>query len=56
MFYEEGRFSAGGTLHLACRQAYFERADVRAPLLLFSPALDEAERAELERALATDPT
>jgi hypothetical protein len=50
VYFEEGRFSPGGFLHLACRNAYFERPDVLAPLLHFSPALDEAARGELIQA------
>jgi poly(ADP-ribose) polymerase-like protein len=53
VFWEEGRSTAGGFLHLACRREYFERDElepVLAPLLHFSPALDEAERADLVRA------
>jgi hypothetical protein len=55
VFYEEGRFSPGGFLHLACRQAYFENHDVLAPVLHFSPDLEAGERAELTRAFGTDP-
>jgi hypothetical protein len=51
VYFEEGRFSPGGFVHLTCRGEYFENADVRAPLLHFSPNLDEAARAELEHAL-----
>ena len=50
VFFEEGRFSPGGFIHLACRTAYFEGHDVREPLLHFSPDLDDAEREELARA------
>jgi hypothetical protein len=50
VFYEEGRFSAGGCVHLDCRKAYFEREDVLEPVLHFSPDLVEAERADLVRA------
>jgi hypothetical protein len=50
VFYEEGRFSPGGCVHLDCRQPYFERDDVMAQVLHFSRDLDDAERAELARA------
>ena len=50
VFYEEGRFNPAGFVHLACRAAYFEGADILAPLLHFSPDLSEEERAELVRA------
>jgi hypothetical protein len=53
VFHDEGTPSPGGFIHLACRQAYFETADIAAPLLHFSGALadDEREalRMELER-------
>ena len=50
VFYEEGRFSPGGFVHLDCRMAYFETDDVLAQVLHFSPDLSDDERAELERA------
>jgi hypothetical protein len=56
VFYEEGRFAPGGYLHLGCRSAYFETAEVLEPVLRFSPALSEADRAELIRAFDTEPT
>jgi Poly(ADP-ribose) polymerase and DNA-Ligase Zn-finger region len=52
VFYEEGRFNPSGYVHLACRAAYFEGADILAPLLHFSPDLGDEERAEVERACA----
>lgn len=47
VFHEEGNFSPGGFLHLACRQAYFETGDILEQLLHFSPALPEEEREAL---------
>ena len=41
-------------MHLSCRTAYFETDDVLKPVLRFSPALSETERAELIRAFNTD--
>ncbi len=55
VFFEEGRFTAGGFVHLGCRRAYFERDDVLEQVLHFSPALDDGERADLRRACAADP-
>ena len=52
VFHEEGTFSPGGFIHLACREAYFETADMLEQLLHFSPALSVEERAELQAALA----
>jgi len=51
-FYEEGRFSPGGVIHLGCRKAYFETDDILDRLLRFSPALTDAERGELRQACA----
>jgi hypothetical protein len=42
-------------VHLDCREAYFERSDILAPLLHFSPDLDDEERAELTRACGGNP-
>lgn len=50
VFYDEGRFSPGGFVHLECRQAYFETGDILDQLLQFSPALSEGEREELKLA------
>src|SRR5258705_1374798 len=50
VFYEEGRFSPAGFVHLACRKAYFESGDILEPLLHFSPDLNDEERGELTRA------
>jgi poly(ADP-ribose) polymerase-like protein len=52
VFYEEGRFSPGGFVHLACRVAYFETGNILDPLLHFSPDLSDEDRAELARAWA----
>ena len=49
-FYEEGRFSPGGFVHMTCRKAYFETDDLAERLLRFSPALTEEERDEVRRA------
>jgi hypothetical protein len=54
VFYEEGRFSPGGYLHLTCRKVYFETDEVLDQLLHFSPALGDAEREELIRAVDTE--
>ncbi len=50
VFYEEGRFSPGGFVHLDCRKAYFETDDVLDQVLHFSTALTDGEREELRRA------
>jgi hypothetical protein len=51
VFHEEGVFSPGGFIHIACRQPYFETTDVLEQVLHFSPALSAEDRAELEAAL-----
>ena len=56
VFYEEGRFSPGGFVHLDCRKAYFETNDVLDQVLHFSSALSEGEREELRRACGTSPS
>jgi hypothetical protein len=48
-FWEEGRFSAAGYLHLDCRKPYFETDAVLDRLLHFSPELGDADREELTR-------
>lgn len=50
VFYEDGRFSAGGFVHLACRKAYFETDEILDQVLHFSWALSEGEREDLRRA------
>ena len=51
VYFEEGRFSPGGFLHLGCRRAYFETDDILERLLEFSPALSDAERDALREAI-----
>jgi hypothetical protein len=53
VFHEEGTFSPGGFIHLACRVAYFEAGEIAEHVLHFSPALDEVSRTELKEALAS---
>ncbi|OHD26850.1 MAG: hypothetical protein A2064_09425 [Spirochaetes bacterium GWB1_66_5] len=55
VFYEEGRFSPGGFVHLGCRQAYFETDDVRDQVLHFSAALTAEEREDFRRACDAGP-
>lgn len=56
VFYEEGRFTPGGFVHLACRKTYFETDEIREHLIHFSPDLSDADREELIRALEAEPT
>lgn len=53
VFYQDGRFTPGGFVHLDCRKAYFETDDILDHVLHFSPALDEREREALRRACAS---
>src|SRR5262245_11393087 len=55
VYFEDGRFSPGGFVHLGCRREYFETGDVLAALLHFSPALAEPDRAELTRRVCGRP-
>ena len=56
VFYEGGRFSPGGYVHLACRKAYFETNEVLDQILHFSPDLSDDEREDLRRAHVLDLT
>jgi len=53
VFYEEGRFSPGGFVHVGCRKAYFETEDVVDQTLHFSPTLSEVDREDLRHALSS---
>lgn len=55
VYYDEGRFSPGGYVHLGCRKAYFETDDILDHVLHFSAALSDGEREELRRACDTGP-
>jgi poly(ADP-ribose) polymerase-like protein len=55
VFYEDGRFSPGGFVHLTCYPAYFEGHDVLEPILHFSADLDERGRGDLTRAYRAVP-
>ena len=49
VFYEEGRFSPAGYVHIDCRKDYFETEEVLFHLLHFSSALSDAELAGLRQ-------
>jgi len=54
VYLEEGRFTPGGNVHLACAAAYFETDEAQAGellerLLRFSPDLSAEQRVDLER-------
>ena len=48
VFYEEGRFSPSGFVHIACAPAYLETSDIMRRLKHFSPAVSDAELAEIQ--------
>ena len=51
-FYEDGRFSPAGFLHVPCARPYFETADIVPRLRRFAPKLTDADVAEIEAELA----
>ena len=55
-FYDEGRFSPGGFVHLECRKVYFETDDIVDQMLHFSSDLSDVEREELLRACESSPS
>jgi len=52
VFHEEGNFSAGGFIHLACRKEYFGQDGILEQVLHFSRDLAAEERRALEGAMA----
>jgi hypothetical protein len=51
VFWEEGRFSPAGSIHVACAGGYFGTNDVAARLARFSPGLTGAELQEIQEEL-----
>ena len=49
-FFEDGRFSPGGFLHLVCHPVYFEGHDALDAVLHFTAGLDDGARDELRTA------
>jgi ribosomal protein L37AE/L43A len=47
VYYEDGRFSPGGFVHVSCAAAYFETTDILTRLRHFSPALSEDQLVEI---------
>jgi len=52
-YYQDGRFTPGGFIHLECRKDYFGTDDILEHLLHFSGSLSDAECDELRQAWAT---
>jgi hypothetical protein len=55
VFFEEGRFTPGGYVHVACHPTYFEGHDVLDSVLHFSPGLTQEDREDLTRAYRAAP-
>lgn len=51
LYYEDGRFSPSGFIHVTCAPAYLETTEVLPRLRHFSPDLGDAEAAEIESLL-----
>jgi hypothetical protein len=51
VFWEEGRFSPAGFLHVPCASGYFGTSDVLPRLRRFAPGLTQAELAEIQAEL-----
>jgi len=51
VFHEEGRFVPAGFVHVTCARAYFETTDIMSRVRHFSPALGDAEIAEIQALL-----
>ena len=47
LFYEEGRFTPSGFVHVGCLPAYCETAEVMPRVRQFSPALTDSDAAEI---------
>lgn len=52
VFFEDGRFSPAGSLHVACAGPYLGTTDVLPRVKRFSPGLGEAELQEIQTGLA----
>jgi hypothetical protein len=52
VFYEEGRFSPAGYVHVPCAQAYFETTDFIPRLRRFSPSLRDEDISEIQAELS----
>jgi hypothetical protein len=51
VFWEEGRFSAAGYVHVRCAPAYFETGDVMPRVRRFAPGLGDDDRQAIEAEL-----
>lgn len=53
VYYEDGRFAPSGFIHVRCAMPYFETTDILPRLRRFTPALGDAEAAEIAAELAS---
>jgi hypothetical protein len=51
VYYEDGRFAPSGFVHLTCAAGYFETTDILPRVRHFSPALTDADLAEIQAGL-----
>lgn len=51
MYYEDGRLTGGGFIHLGCAATYFETKDLLGRLRHFSPELGEADWTGIEASM-----
>jgi len=49
--FEEGRFGAGGSVHVACATSYFGTADILSRIVRLTPELGDGDRTEIEQLL-----
>ena len=55
LFWQDGRFSPAGFVHVACAGGYFETTALVDRLRYFTPGLTDADLAEIEAALIAPP-
>jgi hypothetical protein len=53
VFFEDGRFTPAGSVHLPCASGYFGTTDLVPRIRRFAPALGDGELREIEAALRT---
>jgi hypothetical protein len=53
--FEEGRFGASGSIHVACAPSYFGTAEILPRIVRLTPELGDGDRAEIARLLAAPP-
>ena len=53
VYYEDGRFTASGFIHLGCAKPYLETTDILPRLKHFTPSLTDTDVAEIQKELET---